>query len=182
MKIGIVLGSVRDHRKGASVADWVLSVAGTRTDAEFQLIDVLDFDLPVFSDEQLPATRAKQYSDQRVQRFSDALDACAGYVFITAEYNHGIPGGFKNAIDHVGPELANKPVAFVSYGAIGGHRAVEQWRQVAANFSLFDIRNQVGLSNFTEFDGEQVTPGDRRGDELTALFDALIPLAAKLSA
>lgn|GEM_PF-1348720 len=115
------------------MADWVLGVTADRTDAEYRLIYLIDFDLPVFSDAALPATLDKTCDDERVQRFSDELDACDGNVFITAEYNHGIPGAFKNAIDHVGPELFGKPLAFVSYGAAGGVRAVEQWRQVAAS-------------------------------------------------
>lgn len=119
------------------MADWVLGVTADRADAEYRLIHLIAFDLPVFSDAALPAKMGKKYADERVQRFSDELDACDGNVFITAEYNPGIPGAFKNAIDHVGPELFGKQLAFVSYGAAGGVRAVEQWRQVAAS-TLFD--------------------------------------------
>jgi len=167
----------------AGAGRWPTGCSASRPTArEYRLIDLIAFDLPVFSDAALPAKMGKKYADERVQRFSDELDACDGYVFITAEYNHGIPGAFKNAIDHVGPELFGKPLAFVSYGAASGVRAVEQWRQVAANFNMFDIRNQVSMSTFTEFDGETVAPSERRTGELGQLFDTLVPIAAKLSA
>ncbi len=182
MKIGIVLGSIRDHRKGESVARWVLDNCPAREGVDFEIIDVSGFDLPLLSDETLPAMRGGSYDDPRVQSFADRIAGCDGYIFVTAEYNHGIPGAFKNAIDLLGPELFGKPVAFVSYGALLGARAVEQWRLVLANFNMFDIRNQVMLSIFTDFDESGVAPKEGKAKELTELVDVLVPIAAKLAA
>ena len=181
MKIGIVLGSVRDGRAGESVAQWVIDQAAKRDDATFELIDVRSFDLPIVDDAQVPASRGGKYPGENVQAFADRMAAQNGFIFVTAEYNHGVPGAFKNAIDHLGPELNTKPVAFVSYGAESGVRAVEQWRPIVANFNMFDIRAQVPLNLFTEFDENGVKPNERRPDELTALFDSLIPIARKLA-
>ncbi|WP_331715971.1 NADPH-dependent FMN reductase [Tessaracoccus coleopterorum] len=72
------------------------------------------------TDSVIPAARGGVYPDARVQAFADAMDAFDGYIVVTPEYNHGIPGGVKNAFDHLGPELNTKPVAFVSYGAERG--------------------------------------------------------------
>ena len=55
MKIGIILGSIREGRKGKSVADWVMGIANERTDAEYVLIDLAQFDLPLLNDAQVPA-------------------------------------------------------------------------------------------------------------------------------
>lgn len=52
-KIGIILGSTRPGRNGEAVARWVDDVASKRTDAEFELIDLLDYKLPHL-DEALP--------------------------------------------------------------------------------------------------------------------------------
>lgn len=182
MKIGIVLGSIRDNRSGSAVADWVMENAAKRTDATFETIDVSEFNLPLLSDAVLPGMRGGNYPDPQVQAFADRLSAVDGYIFITAEYNHGIPGAFKNAVDQVGPEFNEKPVAFVSYGAENGNRAVEQWRQVVANFNMFDIRNQVTLNLFTDFGEAGFQPSERKFGELEAVFDSLVPLAAKLAA
>ncbi|MDO5676999.1 MAG: NAD(P)H-dependent oxidoreductase [Propionibacteriaceae bacterium] len=181
MRIGIVLGSIREGRKGKSVADWVMSIAEGRDDASYELIDLAQFDLPLVTDPQIPATRQGKYDNQNVQRWGDTLAACDGYVFVTPEYNHSVPGAFKNAIDHLGPELQFKPVAFVSYGAEGGVRAVEHWRVIVANFNMWGLRNQVSLNLFTEFDADGVAPNERRPEELNELLGAVVKAAGQLA-
>jgi NAD(P)H-dependent FMN reductase len=60
--------------------------------------------------------------------WSAKIDSFDGYIFVTAEYNHGIPGALKNAIDYLYKEWNNKAAGFVGYGSAGGVRAVEQLR------------------------------------------------------
>jgi NAD(P)H-dependent FMN reductase len=182
MKIGIVIGSVRDGRNGHTVGEWVAAQAGARTDAEFELIDLKDFELPVFSSATLPAMANRQYEHANVTRWSQAIDACDGFVFVTPEYNHGVPGALKNAVDSLGPEWTGKTVGFVSYGADGGIRAVEQWRQIVANFQILDVRAQVAISLFAEFGEGGFSPAERRTAELTTLLDQLVTLTAKTTA
>ena len=103
------------------------------------------------------------------------------FVFVTAEYNHGVPGAFKNAYDSIGPEWANKAVGFVSYGSVSGSRAVEQWRQIVATFGMIDVAPQVAMSTFTEFDKNgEFAPNDRHVKELDALLDEVVSRASKL--
>ena len=182
MKIGIILGSIREGRKGKSVADWVMGIANERTDAEYELIDLAQFDLPLLNDTVVPGTRKGKYDNQNVQRWGDALAACDGFVLVSPEYNQSVPGGFKNAIDHLGPELHSKAAAIVSYGAEGGVRAVEHWRLILANFNMYVVRNQISLNLFTEFDDDGAAPNERRPGELNDLFDAVVKAAGKLSA
>src|ERR1700761_5195091 len=180
MKIGIVVGSIREGRKGAAVADWV--VAGTRNaeGAEFEVLDLKDFNLPLLTSATLPAMANRNYDSDEVTRWSQAVDGCDGFIFITAEYNFGMPGAFKNAVDSLGPEWTRKPVAFVSYGGNNGTRATAQWRQVLANFEMYDIRTTVALSLYDDFNADGYAPGDRRAGELDALVQELIPVTAKL--
>ncbi|GAA4894815.1 NADPH-dependent FMN reductase [Tessaracoccus lubricantis] len=180
MRIGIVLGSVREGRKGTSAAAWLMGIAAERTDAEFVLIDLADYDLPVLTDETVPFDYEGTYPQPNVQAWADALKACDGYVWLTPEYNHGVPGGFKNAVDYLGMEMAFKPVAFVSYGFEGGVRAVEAWRPILAAMHLWGLRNQVALDNATEFDGNQVRPAERRAGAVRHLYDAVVLAATKL--
>ena len=119
MKIGVVLGSIRDTRKGELVAQWVLDQSSARDDAEFELIDLASFDVPLLTSATLPAQANRSYDNEQVTAWSKAIDACDAYVFVTPEYNHGVPGGFKNAVDSLGPEWQSKPVGLVSYGADG---------------------------------------------------------------
>ena len=180
MKIGIIIGSIRDGRKGGDVANWVHELASQRGDAEYEIIDLRQFDVPPLTAEVLPAMADRQYDDDRVTRWSQAIDACDGYVFVTPEYNHGVPGAFKNAIDSLGPELIGKTVGFVSYGADNGVRAVEQWRGVIANFQMVDVRGQVSLGLFTDFGADGLQPQDRRPAELATLLDQLTDLTGRL--
>lgn len=180
MTIGIIIGSVRDgQRKGELVAAWVAEQAAGRA-VDYQLIDLKSFDVPVFTGETLPMMAGKSYGSTQVQAWSAAVDACDAFVFVTPEYNHGVPGGFKNAVDSLGPEWVAKAVGFVSYGADGGVRAVEQWRQVIANFQMVDVRQQVALGMFTDFGPDGLALQERRDGELGALFDQVEQLSAKL--
>lgn len=122
-----------------------------------------------------PMMANKHYDSPAVQQWSDAIDACDGFVFVTPEYNHSVPGAFKNAVDSLGSEFVGKAIAFVGYGADGGVRATEDWRTIVANFSMHDVRAQLSLSRFAEF-GPDATfqPNERRAGELATLFDQLV--------
>ena len=55
MRIGIVVGSTRPGRKGAGVGAWVHEIASRRTDAEFVLVDLADYDLVQLDEETVPS-------------------------------------------------------------------------------------------------------------------------------
>ena len=173
MKIGIILGSIREGRAGESVARWVADQASSREGATYDLIDLKTFDIPLLTSATVPGAANKQYGDDRVSRWSQVIDSYDGFVFVTPEYNHSVPGGLKNAFDSLGNEWADKAVGFVSYGAEGGVRAIEHWRQIIANFHMYGVRQQISLSLFTEFGPEGVQPDERRLDEIATLFDQL---------
>jgi len=175
--IGVFLGSVRTGRIGSQVGAWVME-AGAERDADYRLLDLAEFDVPHLIAEVVPGAANKQYDDPAVTAWSKAVDACDGFVFVTPEYNHSIPGTMKNAFDSLFGEWAGKPVAFVGYGADGGVRAVEHWRQIVANLSMTDIRNQVVLNIF----GEDVNDGELspREHKQAALTRALSDLEEKL--
>ena len=181
-KIGIILGSTKPGRNGEAVAKWVYNIAKQREDAQFELVDVKDFDLPLY-DEPYPAMMQK-YTKEHTKKWSKKINEFDGYVFVTAEYNHGIPGALKNAIDFLNAEWKNKSVGYVSYGSAGGSRAVEQLRLVAAELQMADVRAQVMLSLFTDFQDMSVFNPDPRHegavhtmlDQVIAWADALKPL------
>lgn len=181
MKIGIVLGSIREARLGEAVARWVAESATGRPEATYEIIDLKEFDVPLLTAAVPPGAANRQYDDERVTRWSRAIDSCDAYVFVTAEYNHSVPGAFKNAVDSLGPEWSGKPVGFVAYGADGGVRAVEAWRTVLANFSMVDVRAQVSLGLFTDFGETGLEPMERRAGELDALFGQLETMATRLA-
>jgi NAD(P)H-dependent FMN reductase len=132
------------------VARWVYDQSRKRNDAEFELVDIKDFDLPIL-DEPVPPSMG-QYTKEHTKKWSAKIASFDAFVFVTAEYNHGIPGALKNAIDFLYREWNNKAAGFVSYGSAGGVRSVEQLRLVMAELQIADVRAQVQLSLFTDFE------------------------------
>ena len=180
MKIGIIVGSVREGRRGASAGAWVQAQAQGRAGFDYEIVDLKSFDVPLLTSATVPGAARKKYDSPQVTAWSQAIDACDAFIFVTPEYNHSVPGAFKNAFDSLGPEWTGKAVGFVSYGAESGVRAVEAWRPIVANFQMVDVRQQVSLSTFGEFDGTQVTPNDRRPGEAKTLFGQLEKMTTAL--
>jgi NAD(P)H-dependent FMN reductase len=163
LRIAIILGSTRPGRNGEAVAKWVYQIAQKRTDAEFELVDIKDFDLPLL-DEPIPPSMG-QYSKPHTKVWAAKIGCFDGYVFVTPEYNHGISGALKNAIDFLFAEWNNKVAGFVSYGGAGGVRAVEQLRLVLAEVQIATVRNQVLLSLLSDFENFSVFKPDARHEK-----------------
>ncbi|KJS63328.1 NADPH-dependent FMN reductase [Streptomyces rubellomurinus] len=180
LKIGIILGSTRPHRNGEQVATWVLDIASRRTDAEFELIDLRDHPLPHL-DEPLPPSLG-QYQNEHTRQWAARIASFDGFVIVTPEYNHGIPAVLKNALDFLYAEWRNKAVGYVSYGGVGGVRAVEQLRLVAGELQMADVRQQVALSLVTEFENYHVfKPGDYNLPALNTMLDQVIAWSTALA-
>src|SRR4051794_18675273 len=129
-KIGIILGSTRPGRNGEQVAKWVEQIAQQRTDAEFELVDLLDYKLPHLDEAVPPSMADGQYSQPHTLEWARKIGSFDGFIIVTPEYNHSTSGALKNAIDFLFKEWNNKAVGFVSYGGVGGARAVEHLRLI----------------------------------------------------
>jgi NAD(P)H-dependent FMN reductase len=180
VRIGIILGSTRPNRNGEQVAKWVYDVAARRSDAEFELVDLRDYPLPHL-DEPLPPAMG-QYQNEHTRQWADKIASFDGFVIVTPEYNHSTSGVLKNAIDYLYAEWNNKAVGFVSYGSVGGARAVEHLRLVAGELQLADVRQQVALSLLTEFENFSVLkPSDYSLASLSTLLDQVIAWSTALT-
>jgi NAD(P)H-dependent FMN reductase len=179
LKIGIIIGSTRPNRVGESVARWVHEIAARRNDAEFELVDIQEYNLPLL-DEPIPPSQGK-YSKEHTKKWAAKIASFDGYVFVTPEYNHGICGALKNAIDFLFAEWNNKAAGFVGYGSAGGVRAVESLRLVMAEIQIADVRNQVALSLRTDFENYTVfKPAAYHEKAVTAMLDQTIAWAGAL--
>ena len=180
VRIGIIIGSTRPNRNGEQVARWVYDVAARRSDAEFELVDLRDYPLPHL-DEPLPPAMG-QYQNEHTRQWADKIASFDGFVIVTPEYNHSTSGVLKNAIDYLYAEWNNKAVGFVSYGSVGGARAVEHLRLVAGELQLADVRQQVALSLLTEFENFSVLkPSDYSLASLSTLLDQVIAWSTALT-
>lgn len=179
-RIGIILGSTRPNRNGEQVAKWVYDIASRRPDAEFELVDLRDYPLPHL-DEPLPPSMG-QYSNEHTKAWADKIASFDGFVIVTPEYNHSTSGVLKNAIDYLYAEWNNKAVGFVSYGSVGGARAVEQLRLISGELQMADVRQQVALSLLTEFENFSVfKPSDFNLGALDKMLDQVVAWSAALA-
>jgi NAD(P)H-dependent FMN reductase len=173
LKIGIILGSTRPNRAGEAVAKWVYEHASKRREAEFELVDIRDYNLPLL-DEPIPPSQGK-YSKDHTKRWAAKIASFDAFVFVSPEYNHSTSGALKNAIDFLYAEWNNKVAGFVSYGSAGGVRAVEHLRLIMAELQIADVRAQVTFSLFTDFENfTTFKPADHHGESFNTMLDQVI--------
>ena len=173
LKIAIILGSTRPNRVGATVAEWVNGLAGKRSDAEFELVDVAALGLPLL-DEELPPALG-QYANQHTRDWAAKVASFDAFVFVTPEYNHSVPAGLKNALDFVYAEWADKAAGFVSYGVAGGIRAVEHLRLILAELQVATVRAQLTLNSYTDFENfYDFKPTGQHEQTLNTVLDQVI--------
>ncbi len=141
LKIAIVISTTRASRFGHKPAQWVKEIAAARDDIEVETLDLRDYPMPFFDEVASNAWAPSQ--NEVAKRWQNKVAEFDGFVFVTAEYNHGIPAVLKNALDYAYPEWNKKAAGFVGYGSVGGARAIEQLRLVAAELQLATIRTAV---------------------------------------
>jgi NAD(P)H-dependent FMN reductase len=161
------------------VAQWVLEIAQKRDDAEYELVDLRDFELPLL-DEPAPPIMGN-YQQPHTKRWAAKIASLDGFVFVTPEYNHGIPAALKNAIDFLFAEWNHKAAGFVSYGGASGARAVEHLRLVLAEVHVATVRAQLLLSMWTDFERfTTFTPAPQHEKALGGVLDEVLAWTAAL--
>lgn len=145
LNIGIILGSTREGRVSPQVGKWVKGIADKRGDANYEIVDIKDFNLPFLE--------TTDGSEEGIARWSEKVNSLDGYIFIVQEYNHSLSAALKNALDvAVRENWNNKAAGIVSYGSAGGARAAEHLRGICAELQIADVRAHVVLSLFTDFE------------------------------
>lgn len=138
LNILIIVGTTRQGRSGRKIADWYIGEAQkvAPENVNLELLDVADLDLPVFNEPVSPMMH--QYNDIQ-NNIAEKIGAADGFVFVTGEYNHSIPGSLKNFMDYINAEWAHKAAAFVGYGTVGGTRAIEHLIQILAELHVASV-------------------------------------------
>ena len=173
IKVAIVVGSTRPGRMADAVAKWVHEIAAKRGDAEYEVVDVKDFGLPLL-DEQIPPSMGR-YHQPHTKAWSARIAPFDAFVFVTPEYNHGTSAALKNALDFLYAEWNDKAAGFVAYGSAGGTRAVESLRLVMGELQIADVRAQVALSlreDFKEY--KTFAPRPHQAEAVGPLLDQVV--------
>jgi chromate reductase len=132
-KIAIIVGSLREGSINRKVARSICALRNDNLDCS--MIEIGD--LPLYNQD------LDQNPPEQWVRFREAVGAADGVLFVSPEYNRGIPGVLKNAID-VGSRpygqsvFDKKPAAIVtaSPGSIGGFGANHQIRQAGVFLNM----------------------------------------------
>jgi NAD(P)H-dependent FMN reductase len=174
--VSIIIGSTREHRFSEAPARWIKQHFDQRPDVTTRVLDLRDFPMPFFDSAMLPGIPGRPaYENEVVQRWTEAIGASDAFVVVTPEYNHGAPAVLKNAMDWVYPEWNRKPIGFVSWGSVGGARAVQQLRETSIELQMAPVRGAVHLpaaAIFAHFQGKT--------DEIEAVMKSQDDPASKL--
>jgi NAD(P)H-dependent FMN reductase len=178
--IQIIVGSTRQNRLGAQVAEWVKSHAEKHKDLNIEVVDLLAEDLPFFNAPVSPMYAPD--SSPAAQAWAETIDRGDGFIFVTPEYNRSIPASLKNALDFLVAQWNEKPAAVVSYGWIdGGASASKHLHDILAWLKVSTSESSVALKLSPEIMGEdgKVKDIDRAfRDHVAVLESALDELAA----
>jgi NAD(P)H-dependent FMN reductase len=143
LKIAVIIGSVRPTRAGDKPAKWIAELAKQTGDFDVELVDLIDYPLPLFD---APASDLWAPTPNAVAaKWQAKLSEFDGYIIVTPEYNHSVPGALKNAIDWAYKPFVKKAVAFVGYGSLGGARAVEHLRNIVVELQAAPVRHAVHI-------------------------------------
>jgi NAD(P)H-dependent FMN reductase len=150
LRLAVIIGTTREGRFGPTVAEWFVEEARQRSDLAIDVLDLADTALP----DRLTAWDAPQPGE--VTAVTPRLAAADAFVVVTPEYNHSYPAPLKTLIDWHMQEWQAKPVAFVSYGGMGGGlRAVEHLRGVFAELHAVTVRDTISFHGaWARFDGD----------------------------
>jgi NAD(P)H-dependent FMN reductase len=141
--IAVIISTTRATRFGEKPAKWIYDIAAARADMSVELIDLREYPMPFFDE---PASNAWMPSKNEVaQRWQKKVAQFDGYIFVTAEYNRGIPAVLKNALDYAYPEWNRKAAACVGYGSVGAARSIEHLRLSCVELQMAPTRHGVHI-------------------------------------
>lgn len=171
LKTAVIYGSVRRDRQGIRAARFLVNTLKARGH-EVALVDAKDNPLPILD------LRYSEYDDgtapQAMQNIHEMLDAADGFVVVSGEYNHGIPPGLKNLLDHFLPQYRRKPSAIVSYsaGSFAGARVHAGLRETLSTLGTMPIPPSLLISSISRSFDEEGNALDEAYEERAGKFFA----------
>ena len=169
MFIPVIYGSVRSHRQGIRGARFVVRAIEQRGH-EASLVDPLEYPLPLLD---------KMYKEYDLGEAPEVLRKLAAifgkadaFVFVTGEYNHGVPPAMKNTIDHFMETWFWRPAGIACYsaGSFGGVRAAIQLRAILGEVGLVTVPSIFPMPKVAQSFDEEGNPSDEAWDRRIGKF------------
>ena len=173
MKLQVIFASTREGRQGFPIAEWVVERARTHGKFEPELVDLREVNLPLFDEPHHP--RLRQYQHAHTKSWSAIVAAADAFVFVTPEYNYGMPPALLNALDYLSAEWACKPASIVSYGGVsGGTRSAQMTKLMLTGLKVMPLPEGVSVPFFSKMISEgRFTPGEMQEKSAVAMLDEL---------
>jgi NAD(P)H-dependent FMN reductase len=140
----VIMGSTRPRRIGPTIARWVADLGRATVSADFEIIDLRDWSLPMDDEPGIPAHGG--YEQEHTLAWSRKISSADGFIFVTPQFNWGYPASLKNAIDHLYTEWREKAAMIVTYGGHGGGRCAQQLRQVLSSIKMKIVEQMPALT------------------------------------
>ena len=171
--IAVITGSVRPGRAGSAVARWIAEKANEVDGVDARVLELADFDLPVFAEEVPPMMAPAK--DPAAVAWNKALAGFDAFIFVTPEYNRSVPGALKNAIDFIVPSvLANKAVGLVGYSWHGAVNPLGHLRVILSTFGADVREQQVGINLGSDFQDGVFAPSEELNAQIRELLASLV--------
>lgn len=143
-KLNIIICSTRPGRVGPSVAQWFNDFATEHGKFDTQIVDLADFNLPLFDEPNHPMKQ--QYQHAHTKAWSESVASGDAYVFVAPEYNYNPTPALINALNYLHREWNYKPCGFVSYGGVsGGLRAVQSAKLLVTTLKMMPMMEGVTI-------------------------------------
>lgn len=165
----VFYGSYRRDRQGIRLADYIVRGLTARGDAA-ELIDARAVDLPML--DRMHKEYAPGEAPEAMATLAAKIRAADGFVFVTGEYNWGIPPGLKNLTDHFLEEWFWRPAAIASYsaGRYAGVRAMIALHPVLSEMGMVVISSTLAVGAVGQALSEDGVPQGEGGAALEASF------------
>lgn len=174
LRLHTITISTRPGRVGPIFAEWFNGIAKEHGKFDARLVDLADFELPVFDEPRHP--RMQEYAHAHTKAWSESVDAADAFVFVTPEHNYGLPASFVNAVSYLAREWNYKPAGFVSYGGIsGGLRAVQMEKPILTTLKIMPIPEAVAIPGFAQYldENRNFNPTELMTDGAKVMLDEL---------
>jgi len=158
--------------------------------AEVTLIDLADFDMPIYNGDIEEATGLPEAAKRLKQLFVDH----DGFFVASPEYNSSIPPVLKNALDWISrPHTKDEPTLWafngkvaalgaVSPGGLGGLRGLVPLRMMLGNIGVTVVPSQLAVSNgFSAFDDGGALVSEPHAQMLNTTISQLVTTAGALA-
>lgn len=165
MKLQIIVGSTRPGRQTQKLAQWVANEAKKLEKTETEIVDLQDYDLPLFNEAISPQYNPERKPIPVVKKWLEKLEQAEAYVLVTPEYNRSTSGVLKNALDYLDFQFKNKPVALVAHGSTGGAQAISHLRGIVPGLQAITIPSAVYFAHRV---GDAIDENGDLGAELAA--------------